>query len=175
MIAGNISGAGDVAVGAAGAVPVINKTTKAWIGNEAGSTRSATARARASNTGAFTVEPFDPRFNPAEAIEGEEIINLAADMTPEEKAHYSDGFTEGEAVRYDNGGGENIVGLPCGETSEEVEEKGEKVIKYVNEQMRRQHRWQRGHGRKRTNTSARSTTWCSSRNRAAKSPTTGSS
>ena len=130
VIAGNISGAGDVAVGAAGAVPVINKTTKGWIGDGAVVTGLGQGSGTSVNTGAFGVEPVDPRFNPEEAIEGEEIINLAADMTAEEKAHYSDGFTEGEAVRYDNGGGQNIVGLPCGETAKEVEEKGEKVITY---------------------------------------------
>ena len=117
VIAGNISGAGDVAVGAAGAVPVVTKTTTATIGKGADVNALGNGSGATVDSGSFTVETVDPRFDPKEAIEEESTINLAAD-----DPGYVDGFTENEAVRYDNGGGEDIEGLPCGEDIETGEE-----------------------------------------------------
>jgi hypothetical protein len=109
-IAGNVSGGGSAAVGAAGAVPIIHKTTKAWIGSDADVNALGTGGGATVASGAFNVQTFDPRFNPADAIEGDgETINLAAD-----DPGYVDGFTQNEAVRYDNGGGSNILCSSCG-------------------------------------------------------------
>ena len=98
MIAGNISGAGDVAVGAAGAVPVINKSTKAWIGNEAIVTALG---AGAGSTIDTALSPWNRRsaLQPGRSHRRRRNHQSRCRHDPEERLHYSDGFTEGEAVR----------------------------------------------------------------------------
>ena len=112
VIAGNISGSGAAAIGAAGAVPVVNKTTEAWIDSNAHvNAAGAGANGISVASGDFTVTPNDPRFTPAAALatvgDGK-TIDLAAD-----DPGFVDGFTEGEAVRYDNGGGADIQCTSC--------------------------------------------------------------
>jgi len=55
IIAGNISGAGTASIGASAAVPVINKTTEAFIGSTGRVTGEGKKRALDVNTGTFTI------------------------------------------------------------------------------------------------------------------------
>jgi len=105
VITGNITGSGAVAVGATAAVPIVNKTTEAWIGSNADVNALGNGSTGVTvNSGAFNVSTVDTRFDPGSAIEaGGTTINLG----------YTDGFTENEAVRYDNGGGANIQCTSC--------------------------------------------------------------
>src|SRR5581483_10242270 len=62
VIAGNISGGGSAAVGAAVSVPVVSKETHAWIGNHA-KVGAAGGSAITVPTGTYTLEAKDTRFN----------------------------------------------------------------------------------------------------------------
>ena len=92
VIAGNISGGGSAAVGAAVAVPVVTKQTHAWIGNDAQVNAKGLGTPLDVVTGSYVVAAVDTRFNPATAISGS-TINLG----------YDHGFKDGQEVRYDDG------------------------------------------------------------------------
>ena len=102
MLVGNLSAAGTAAVGAGAAVPVVTKTTTAYIGDHSTLDAKGNATALPFNTGAYTVKSIDTRFNPKTAVEVDgKTIDLG----------YQDGFTEGQQVVYDDGGGQPIGGL----------------------------------------------------------------
>ena len=104
-VAGNISGGGDAAVGAAGVCPDRHQ-------DDEGMDRQRRHRQRARQRGAADDQRRQPHRRPpwtrgsirrCRADLGGNTINLG----------YVDGFTENEAVRYDNGGGANIVCGSC--------------------------------------------------------------
>ncbi len=100
LIAGNVSGGGAAAVGAGAAVPVITKTTTAYIGDFAQVTgKGGGVAGVAVKAGAFDLSQTDTRFNGA---------NVAGNTIDLGHAH---GFEGGEQVMYDNGGGTSIGGL----------------------------------------------------------------
>ncbi|MEX1357532.1 MAG: hypothetical protein WD981_02810, partial [Gaiellaceae bacterium] len=104
MIAGNFSGAGSAAVGAAASVPIVNKTTIAYIGDRAIVTGRGFGTGLTVKSGAYQVTTIDTRFDPADAVEGGGVLNLG----------FQHGFEEGQEVVYDNGGGTSITGLTHG-------------------------------------------------------------
>ena len=103
VIAGNISGGGSAAVGAAVSVPVVSKETHAWIGNFA-QVGAAGNSAITVPTGTYTVTSEDTRFDPQHAITGGNTINIG----------YTGNLKNGDEVRYDNGGGTSVTGLTDG-------------------------------------------------------------
>ena len=100
LIAGNVSGSGTAAVGAAASVPVITKTTTAYIGDHARVTGKGGGGGLAVKTAALSLTQIDTRFDGASAVSGN-TIDLG----------YNHGFDGGEQVMYDNGGGTSIGGL----------------------------------------------------------------
>ena len=101
VIAGNLSGGGTAAVGAAVAVPIVTKETHAFIGDNA--TVNAKGQTGVSvKTGGYTVTTTDTRFKQA-AVSGN-TIDLG----------YTHNFSDGQEVLYDNGGGSSIGGLTDG-------------------------------------------------------------
>ena len=109
LIAGNISASGSAAVGGAAAIPIINKTTQAYIGDWTEVSADGRAAGGSSgldvSTGIFTITTVDTRFTGA-AVEGGTgtTLNLG----------YTHGFSEGQQVVYDNGGGTSIGNLSSG-------------------------------------------------------------
>ena len=106
VIAGNLSASGSAAVGAAGAVPIVSKTTTAFIGDHSTVNALGNGSGLTVQTGAFAVTLTDTRFAPSTAIEGD---NQTIDLG------YTDGFKDGQQVLYDNGGGADIGGLTGGD------------------------------------------------------------
>ena len=105
VIAGNIAASGGVAVGAAGAVPVLSKTTTAFIGDDSVvNAQGNDATGLSVDTGSVEATVTDTRFTPSTAITSGDIVDLG----------YDAGFTEGQQVLYDDGGGTPIVGLMQG-------------------------------------------------------------
>jgi hypothetical protein len=108
--AGNIAGGGTVGVGGAVVVPVIVKTTEAYIGKNANVTAYGKGDGIYAYTGTFSITWTDDPiadFNPGSAISGS-VINLG----------YDHPFTTGEAVVYNNGSdsdSSSIGGLHNGE------------------------------------------------------------
>ena len=90
-IAGNISGGGTAAVGAAVAVPVITKETHAFIGDYARVSAKGGGGPHVK-TGRFTVDTVDTRFDASTAISGN-TIDLG----------YNHGFTDGDEVALRHG------------------------------------------------------------------------
>ncbi len=101
VVAGNISGGGTAAVGAAVSVPVVTKETHAWIGNYAHVNATGNT-AITVPTGTYNVHTVDMRFDPTTALNLNTITFTAAD---------DPGYRNGEEVFYDNGGGTSISGL----------------------------------------------------------------
>ena len=85
VIAGNISGGGSAAVGAAVSVPVVTKETHAWIGNFA-QVGAAGNTAITVPTGTYAVTSEDTRFDPQHAITGGNTINIGYTGQPERTA-----------------------------------------------------------------------------------------
>jgi len=102
VIAGNISGGGSAAVGAAVAVPIIKKTTTAKIGNGAQVSAAGNEVISQIKSGDFTVTTQDTRFEPA-FVDGQ-TIDLGHDH----------GFEVGDELLYDAGDGDAINGLTDG-------------------------------------------------------------
>ena len=102
-IAGNISGGGSAAVGAAVAVPVVTKETHAWIGNYAQVNAAGNGTPLTVPTGSYGVVAQDTRFNPATDI-GVNGVNVG----------YTGNLKDGDEVRYDNGGGTSVSPLVDG-------------------------------------------------------------
>ena len=98
-IAGNISGGGSAAVGAAVAVPVVTKNTYGYIGNWA-EVNGAGGTALPVKTGNYSVGTIDTRFNGANVSSS--TIDLGPDNAP---------LQDGQEVIYDNGGGASIGNL----------------------------------------------------------------
>ncbi len=105
VIAGSIAIGGEVGVGASAAVPIVNKTTSSFIGDNSVVRALGNGAGLTVNTGGYSVTPVDTRFTPSTAIEGDgRTIDLG----------YVHGFTEGQQVLYDAGGGTPITGLVQG-------------------------------------------------------------
>ncbi|MEA3511109.1 MAG: hypothetical protein U9R51_06700, partial [Actinomycetota bacterium] len=104
VIAGNISGSGTVAVGAAVAVPIVTKETHAWIGDRA-KVDAAGKSTITIKTGTYDVSTTDIRFDGATAVESGDVINVG----------YDHNFADGQEVLYDAGNGTPISGLVDGE------------------------------------------------------------
>ena len=104
VIAGNISGGGTAAVGAAVSVPVVTKETHAWIGNYAKVDAAGNGSPITVGTGSYTVASKDTRFDPAFDVSGGDTINF----------HYTGNLKVGDEVRYDAGGGTPVTGLTDG-------------------------------------------------------------
>ncbi|HEX4526566.1 MAG TPA: hypothetical protein VH108_07475, partial [Gaiellaceae bacterium] len=103
VIAGNISGGGSAAVGAAVSVPVVTKETHAWIGNYAHVNATGNTSITVP-TGTYSVHTVDMRFDPAApGVLSSNTITFSALDDP--------GYNDGEEVIYDNGGGTSIGGL----------------------------------------------------------------
>jgi mucin-19 len=94
---------GTASVGAAVAVPVVIKSTTAWIGTDADVTALGQGDGLLVRTGSFTVTTTDPRFDPKTAVTGNTI-----------ELGYHHGFVGGELVTYYAGGGTPIGGLVDG-------------------------------------------------------------
>jgi hypothetical protein len=103
IVAGNLSVSGTASVGAAVAVPVVIKSTTAWIGTDADVTALGQGDGLLVRTGSFTVTTTDPRFDPKTAVTGNTI-----------ELGYHHGFVGGELVTYYAGGGTPIGGLVDG-------------------------------------------------------------
>jgi hypothetical protein len=99
VIAGNLSGGGTAAVGAAVGVPVVTKNTHAYIGAYAEVNAKGNGTALTVKSGEFTVSTVDTRFDGA---------NVSANTID---LGYNHGFEEDQEVVYDNGGGTSIGGL----------------------------------------------------------------
>src|SRR5206468_6829018 len=104
VIAGNISGGGSAAVGAAVAVPVVTKETHAYIGNFAQVNGAGNGSAITVGTGTYDVTAKDTRFDPATAITGGNTIDIG----------YTGNLHDGDEVRYDAGGGADVFPLVDG-------------------------------------------------------------
>ena len=104
VIAGNISGGGTAAVGAAVSVPVVTKETHAYIGDYAKVDAAGNGTALTVATGSYTVATEDTRFDPATDISGGDTIDI----------HYTGNLHDGDEVRYDAGGGTPVTGLTDG-------------------------------------------------------------
>ena len=95
LIAGTIAVGGGAGVGASAAVPVVTKTTTAYIGSGATVTGRGFGSGLTVKQGVYTVTTLDTRFN-GNSVEGDgHTINMG----------FAHGFSEGEQVTYDNGGG----------------------------------------------------------------------
>src|SRR4029078_8980345 len=103
IAAGNISGGGTAAVGAAVSIPIINKNTTAFIGNSAHVNAKGMSAADVK-TGVYSVTNIDPRFKAPSAITGGNTINIG----------YDHGWSEQQEVLYDAGDGTAISGLTDG-------------------------------------------------------------
>ncbi|WP_159607251.1 hypothetical protein, partial [Agromyces humi] len=101
VIAGNISGGGTAAVGAAVGVPVVTKHTRAYLGAFSVVVGLGNGTALSVATGGYTVTTQDTRFDASVALEGGGVINLG----------FAHGFQNGDEVIYDSGYGANIAGL----------------------------------------------------------------
>ncbi len=99
IIAGNISAAGSAAVGAAAAVPVITKETHAWIGDGATVIGKGGSALEVKN-GQYTVATQDTRFNGGTAVVDSETLDVG----------FAHGFSDGQQVVYDRGGGGSAIG-----------------------------------------------------------------
>ncbi len=100
IIAGSIAIGGTAGVGVAAAVPVLNKTTTAFVGDLSRVTALGGGSGLAAATGGYTAQYTDTRFDPRTAIQGDgRTIDLG----------YVHGLTEGQQVGYDTGGGQAIV------------------------------------------------------------------
>ncbi|MHB1242601.1 MAG: beta strand repeat-containing protein, partial [Gaiellaceae bacterium] len=105
VISGNISVSGTASIGAAAAVPVVTKTTEAFVGDGAIVAARGLGAGVTAATGAFTVTIVDTRFDPATAVDtATDTITLP----------YAHGFDDGDAVVYYTGGGSPIGGLADG-------------------------------------------------------------
>ncbi len=102
LIAGNISASGSAAIGGAAAIPIVTKTTQAYINDYSEVSADGGGSGLDVSTGTFDVTTVDTRFTGG-AVEGGtgETLDLG----------YKHGFSEGQQVVYDNGGGTSIGGL----------------------------------------------------------------
>ncbi|WP_367889442.1 hypothetical protein [Humibacter ginsenosidimutans] len=104
VVAGAIAAAGTVGAGAAAAVPVVDKTTTAFLGDFSVLNALGNAPGLTVSTGGFTTTAVDTRFSPA-AIQADHVtLHLP----------FTHSYTEGEQVLYDDGGGDAIGGLVQG-------------------------------------------------------------
>jgi hypothetical protein len=101
VIVGNLSVSGSASVGAAAAVPVVNKTTEAFVGQNAIVNARGNGTGLSAATGAFTVTITDTRFQPS-------AVNTATDTVTLPYAH---DLEDGDQVVYYAGGGAPIGGL----------------------------------------------------------------
>ncbi|MFN2609691.1 MAG: hypothetical protein ABR507_02275, partial [Actinomycetota bacterium] len=105
VVAGNLSVGGAAGVGAAASVPVIKKETHSWVGDNSTVIGKGGGSGATVNSGSYSVSLIDPRFDPAGgAIVDGSTLDLG----------YEHGFTDGQKVIYDAGGGTPITGLTSG-------------------------------------------------------------
>ncbi|WP_262927846.1 hypothetical protein [Microbacterium sp. NIBRBAC000506063] len=103
VIVGSIALGGTVGVGAGAAVPIVDQTTRSFIGdNSIVTALGLLGTGIRVHTGGFEVTPIDTRFVPV--VTGGNVLNLG----------YSHGFRDGQMVQYDAGGGGAIGGLVDG-------------------------------------------------------------
>ena len=110
VIAGNLSVSGSASVGAAAAVPVVTKTTEAFVGAHSHVTALGQSGVTA-NTGALNVTTVDTRFRPETSGTETGAVNAASNVITLPYAH---GFNEGDQVVYHAGGDVPIGGLTDG-------------------------------------------------------------
>ena len=102
VISGNVSISGSASVGAAAAIPIVTKTTEAYVGANAEVNARGLSDVSAA-TGAFTLSEEDTRFRPQDAVTGNTI-----------ELGYAHGLSDGDEVVYYSGGGTPIGGLRDG-------------------------------------------------------------
>ena len=102
VISGNLTFSGSASIGAAAGVPIVNKTTEAYIGQNAHITAKGNAASSTVYTG-LSATTTATTFNPQTAVQADgKSINLG----------YNPGFSTGEAVYYYTDGGNPIGNLP---------------------------------------------------------------
>jgi hypothetical protein len=102
VISGNLTFSGVASIGAAAGVPIVNKTTEAYIGQNAHITAKGNASNSTVDTG-LAASTTPTTFNPQTAVQPDgQSINLG----------FNPGFTTGEAVYYYTDGGNPIGNLP---------------------------------------------------------------
>ena len=119
VVAGNIAISGTASVGAGAAVPIITKVTSATIGDLGRVTALATPAQIGHdtvNTGGFNTTANDLRFNPRGPTPGDNRPQgLGGDGTTFTMP-FNHGFSTGQQVLYDAGGGAPVNGLTSGHT-----------------------------------------------------------
>ncbi len=106
VISGNLTFSGTASIGAAAAVPIITKTTEAYVGQFANITvLGSDANGITVNSGALNVTTTPTTFTPQSAISGN-VINLP----------YNANLMAGQQVVYYTDGGTAIGGLTDGTT-----------------------------------------------------------
>ncbi|WP_141847710.1 beta strand repeat-containing protein, partial [Humibacillus xanthopallidus] len=122
IVAGNVTASGSASVGAGAAVPVLTKTTTATVGDGAKVTAYGLVGRVAHgtvNSGGYTMTQQDPRFDPRGFTDGNPVPQ---GLDPSDPNHFAivmptpHGFSTGQQVIYDNGGGADITGLHDGNT-----------------------------------------------------------
>ncbi|UCD79969.1 MAG: LEPR-XLL domain-containing protein, partial [Desulfobacterales bacterium] len=118
LIAGNISGAGTLAIGASAGVTVIDKLTESFIGQNTRVTAEGSGDGVTANTGQFNVgtdtdSGSEDFLDVSPAAFDRSAVNDDENTIQLNSGH---GFTTGQAVVYWSGEGESIGGLVDGET-----------------------------------------------------------
>uniref|UniRef100_UPI0032217262 beta strand repeat-containing protein n=1 Tax=Microbacterium sp. TaxID=51671 RepID=UPI0032217262 len=105
IISGSVAVSGTASVGVTAAVPILTKTTTAFVGDLSQVTALGGGSGLVSTTGGYDTQYIDTRFTPATAIQGDGItLDLG----------YAHGLAEGQQVSYDPGGMDEIGGLDAG-------------------------------------------------------------
>ncbi len=105
LIAGSIAIGGAAGVGVGAAVPVLTKTTRAFIGDLSVVTALALTDGVLGTLGGFDISYIDTRFDPQFALDADGYtIDLG----------YAHGIDDGEVVTYFSGGGQALLGLGNG-------------------------------------------------------------
>ncbi|MFK4837878.1 beta strand repeat-containing protein, partial [Microbacterium sp. ZW T2_14] len=104
IVAGSVAVSGTASVGLTAAVPVLKKTTTAFIGDLSRVTALTGGSGLMGTLGGYDVHYVDTRFNPQTAIIGGDQLELG----------YVHGIENGQRVSYETGGGQAIVGLTPG-------------------------------------------------------------
>jgi hypothetical protein len=98
IIAGNFAAGGSAGVGAAASVPIVTKTTIAFIGDRASVTGRGYGAGLSVKSGSYEVTTLDIRFDATDSHVDAFTLELG----------YEHGFGPDQEVIYDNGGGTSI-------------------------------------------------------------------
>jgi hypothetical protein len=112
MLAGTITGAGGVAIGASIGIPVVIKSTNAYIGQDASVDALGQGGVVVADEGTFTESYAPTSFNPSQTTPYSAVTE---DTSDEIDLGYDPDFTTGDEVVYDDGGGAEIGGLTSGD------------------------------------------------------------